>query len=110
MKNLKMVLAVFVIQKPHKTFFMDMLLLLKINVLLKVSYIIPTPLKFSHYLNGFYDFRFTGREIPSLNLGSYNYLGFAESHSKCADDSIETIQKYGWATCSSRHEIGNFAS
>lgn len=53
-----------------------------------------------------WSFEFTGREIPSLNLGSYNYLGFAESHSKCADDSIETIRKYGWATCSSRHEIG----
>lgn len=51
-------------------------------------------------------FEYTGREIPCLNLGSYNYLGFAESSGKCADDALEAVQTYGWATCSSRSEIG----
>lgn len=49
---------------------------------------------------------FTGREIPCLNLGSYNYLGFAQSSGQCAEDSISAIKELGWATCSSIHEIG----
>lgn len=41
-----------------------------------------------------------------LNLGSYNYLGFAQNSGPCAEDSIESIKKYGWAIGSSRQELG----
>ena len=41
-----------------------------------------------------------------INLGSYNYLGFAENHGKCTDDAIETLQNYGLTMCSSRQEFG----
>uniref|UniRef100_A0A0A9YLX6 serine C-palmitoyltransferase n=1 Tax=Lygus hesperus TaxID=30085 RepID=A0A0A9YLX6_LYGHE len=52
-------------------------------------------------------FEFTGKETKCLNLGSYNYLGFAESSGKCAEDSIRVVkEKHGLGLCSSRHEYG----
>jgi serine palmitoyltransferase len=50
--------------------------------------------------------RFTGRKLPAINLGSYNYLGFAENNGPCADQAIESIEKYGITMCSTRHELG----
>jgi len=41
-----------------------------------------------------------------LNLGSYNYLGFAQNSGPCAEDTIETIKQHGWAIGSSRQELG----
>lgn len=52
-------------------------------------------------------FELTGRTIPALNMGSYNYLGFAENNGKCADEAEVATKKYGVGVCSSRHEIGN---
>lgn len=52
-------------------------------------------------------FQFTGTTSKCINLGSYNYLGFAEANGKCADQSIETLKKFGCANCSSRLELGN---
>ncbi|XP_012271798.1 serine palmitoyltransferase 2 [Orussus abietinus] len=54
-------------------------------------------------------FEFTGTESPCINLGSYNYLGFAESTGTCAEKSIETLKKFGCASCSTRLELGNLA-
>ncbi|XP_015118077.1 serine palmitoyltransferase 2 isoform X1 [Diachasma alloeum] len=51
-------------------------------------------------------FQFTGTETPCINLGSYNYLGFAEATGPCADQSIEAVKKYGLSTCSTRLELG----
>ncbi|XP_020290705.1 serine palmitoyltransferase 2 [Pseudomyrmex gracilis] len=51
-------------------------------------------------------FQFTGTETQCINLGSYNYLGFAESTSKCADESIKTLREFGCASCSTRLELG----
>lgn len=51
-------------------------------------------------------FQFTGTETKCLNLGSYNYLGFAQNSGPCADDSEQAINKYGVAYCSSRRELG----
>jgi serine palmitoyltransferase len=51
--------------------------------------------------------RFSGKKIPSINLGSYNYLGFAENHGPCSEQAIKSIEKYGVTTCSTRHELGN---
>lgn len=51
-------------------------------------------------------FQFTGTQTKCLNLGSYNYLGFAESSGQCADEVEEVIQSDGLAYCSSRTELG----
>lgn len=51
-------------------------------------------------------FRFSGTETTCLNLGSYNYLGFAANTGPCADNSIKSIHEYGIAFCSSRREVG----
>lgn len=57
------------------------------------------------YDNG-WTFEFTGTKSTCINLGSYNYLGFAQNSGPCADDSIESIEKFRIATCSSRREFG----
>lgn len=41
-----------------------------------------------------------------INMGSYNYLGFAENTGACADAAVESTQKYGAGVSSSRCEIG----
>ncbi|XP_011268270.1 serine palmitoyltransferase 2 isoform X1 [Camponotus floridanus] len=51
-------------------------------------------------------FQFTGTETQCINLGSYNYLGFAEASGKCAEESLETLKKFGCATGSTRVELG----
>lgn len=51
-------------------------------------------------------FRLTGNTTKALNLGSYNYLGFAENVGPCAEAAEEAVKKYGLAGCSSRHEYG----
>lgn len=50
--------------------------------------------------------RLTGKSTKALNMGSYNYLGFAENSGPCTDDSEQAIKEYGLATCSTRHEYG----
>ncbi|XP_076299666.1 serine palmitoyltransferase long chain base subunit [Lasioglossum baleicum] len=54
-----------------------------------------------------WSFQFTGTTTECINLGSYNYLGFAESTGQCADQSIETLKEFGCASCSARLELGN---
>lgn len=49
---------------------------------------------------------FTGTTTKCINLGSYNYLGFAQNKGPCAEESIKAIEKYGIATCSPRRELG----
>jgi serine palmitoyltransferase len=44
----------------------------------------------------------TGKTIRCLNLGSYNYLGFADQHAQCNDDVIRSIKKFGTASCAPR--------
>ncbi|KJE89979.1 serine palmitoyltransferase [Capsaspora owczarzaki ATCC 30864] len=53
-----------------------------------------------------WNFRMTGRKIPLLNLGSYNYLGFAQNEGPCADAAAQAIREYGVASASSRTELG----
>ena len=52
-------------------------------------------------------FKHSGRKIRVLNMGSYNYLGFAENNGRCAHESIEAIRQNGIASCSPRQEIGS---
>lgn len=41
-----------------------------------------------------------------INLGSYNYLGFAENTGPCADAAAEVTRAYGVGVASTRQEIG----
>ncbi|KAJ5491093.1 Serine palmitoyltransferase 2 [Penicillium diatomitis] len=51
-------------------------------------------------------FHLTGTFTDTLNLSSYNYLGFAQSEGPCADSAEETVRKYGISTPSTRAEGG----
>lgn len=60
----------------------------------------------SHDYN--WTFEYTGRVVHDvINLGSYNYLGFAENTGPCADAAAATAVKYGVGVSSSRQEMGN---
>ncbi|KUM58560.1 hypothetical protein ACN42_g8595 [Penicillium freii] len=51
-------------------------------------------------------FYLTGTTTDTLNLSSYNYLGFAQSDGPCADIAEECIKKYGISAPSTRAESG----
>jgi serine palmitoyltransferase len=51
-------------------------------------------------------FEFSGTKTNCINLGSYNYLGFAQNKGACAKASSKAIKKFGLATCSPRRELG----
>ncbi|NWX10712.1 SPTC3 palmitoyltransferase, partial [Caloenas nicobarica] len=52
-------------------------------------------------------FRFTGRTIKNvINMGSYNYLGFAETDVNALKTVTIELQKYGTGVCSTRQEMG----
>ncbi|XP_012671022.1 serine palmitoyltransferase 2b [Clupea harengus] len=42
-----------------------------------------------------------------INMGSYNYLGFAENTGMCADAATEATLQYGVGVTSTRQEMGN---
>ena len=48
----------------------------------------------------------TENKRTCLNLGSYNYLGFAASDEYCTPRVIESLQKFSQSTCSSRADGG----
>jgi len=48
----------------------------------------------------------SGTTQRCLNLGSYNYLGFAETHGLCNDSAIEALKKFGSSTCGNRMNFG----
>lgn len=48
----------------------------------------------------------TGEKHRCLNLGSYNYLGFASSDEYCTPRVLDTLKRFGWGTSSSRSEAG----
>jgi serine palmitoyltransferase len=50
--------------------------------------------------------RFTGEKIKTMNLGSYNYLGFANNNGQIADNVINSIKANGVATGSTTQEYG----
>ena len=55
-------------------------------------------------------FRYPGTTTKTVNLASYNYLGFAENSGPCADAAEQAVREYGIAGCSSRHEYGESES
>ena len=46
------------------------------------------------------------RKKECINLGSYNYLGFAENDGPCTQLAIEATRRLGLSACSSSHELG----
>ncbi|XP_028676737.1 serine palmitoyltransferase 3 [Erpetoichthys calabaricus] len=53
-------------------------------------------------------FRHTGKVIDGvINMGSYNYLGFAENDPTFLKTVEESNEKYGSGVCSTRQEMGN---
>jgi serine palmitoyltransferase len=51
-------------------------------------------------------FKLTGTTTETLNMSSYNYLGFAQSQGPCADAVEEATRKYGMSSSSSRMDAG----
>ncbi|XP_061084069.1 serine palmitoyltransferase 3 [Conger conger] len=55
-------------------------------------------------------FRLTGRTIKDvINMGSYNYLGFAENNASFLKTVADTTEEYGAGVCSTRQEMGNLS-
>lgn len=52
------------------------------------------------------NYKFTGTFTETLNMSSYNYLGFAQSDGPCADAVEECVKRYGLSSCSPRAETG----
>lgn len=50
--------------------------------------------------------RLTGTKRRCLNLGSYNYLGFAAADEYCTPRVLTTMRELGWSMCSSRIDVG----
>lgn len=53
---------------------------------------------------------FAGGTTRCLNLGSYNYLGFAAADAYCTPRVLDTLGGWGISTCSSRTEAGEAAA
>ncbi|CAG9113643.1 unnamed protein product [Plutella xylostella] len=53
-----------------------------------------------------WSFQFTGKERRCVNLGSYNYLGFASGTGECADAAAAATRRHGLSLCSPRAELG----
>lgn len=51
-------------------------------------------------------YNLTGTYTQTLNVSSYNYLGFAQSEGPCADAVEECVRKYGLGACSPRADSG----
>lgn len=57
-------------------------------------------------VNGQNPLDLTGNTIRCLNLGSYNYLGFAADDAYCTPRVNAAMRTYGWGSCSSRSDAG----
>lgn len=52
-------------------------------------------------------YRYLGTTTETLNMSSYNYLGFAQSEGPCANAVEECVRKYGLSFCSPRADAGS---
>jgi serine palmitoyltransferase len=50
--------------------------------------------------------KLTGTSTETLNMSSYNYLGFAQSEGPCADAVEVATKKNGISVCSPRNDVG----
>ncbi|TKR88540.1 hypothetical protein L596_012766 [Steinernema carpocapsae] len=55
-------------------------------------------------------FQFTGTQTKVINVGSYNYLGFAQADGPCAEAAAQAIQDQGLSVCTTIHERGGSIS
>lgn len=53
-----------------------------------------------------HSYQYTGTYTETLNMSSYNYLGFAQSEGPCADAVEECVRQYGVTFCSPRADAG----
>jgi len=60
-------------------------------------------------VHALYD-RYPGTTSKVLNLGLYNYLGFAESGGLCVKDVVKRITDDGVCSCSGRRDLGGKVS
>lgn len=51
-------------------------------------------------------YAYPGTSSECLNLSSYNYLGFAQSHGVCTDYALKCVDDYGTSACSPRNYCG----
>lgn len=56
-----------------------------------------------------WSFKLTGTTRQVMNIGSYNYLGFAENHGPRTDAVEKSTRHYGNGICSTRQELGSLA-
>ena len=49
----------------------------------------------------------TGTTTRTLNISSYNYLGFAQAQGGCAEGVETGLHRYGISTCGTRAEGGS---
>lgn len=61
------------------------------------------------YTSGFHPMKLTGHTKRCLNLGSYNYLGFASKDDYCTPRVQSSLDQFGVSTCSSRSDAGTTA-
>ncbi|XP_076141606.1 serine palmitoyltransferase 3 [Alosa pseudoharengus] len=55
-------------------------------------------------------YRLTGKTIKNvINMGSYNYLGFAENNVDFLQTVADKLSKYGAGVCGTRQELGNLS-
>jgi serine palmitoyltransferase len=45
-----------------------------------------------------WSFYFTGKTSKAINMGSYNYLGFAENNGPCSKAATQSVKEYGVST------------
>lgn len=66
-------------------------------------------LRYDFHNTGVFSRSYTGRVVKDvINMGSYNYLGFAENTGPCADAAAEVTLKHGIGVSSTRQEMGVF--
>jgi len=73
-----------------------------------VIYVIKIYFQKNKNKKNFIYFSFTGAKIKTINLGSYNYLGFANNNGEIAEHVINSIKTGGVATASSTQELGKY--
>lgn len=60
--------------------------------------------------DGNWTYEYPGTRTNVINVGSYNYLGFAQSAGPCAEQSASSIDREGLSCCTTVHERGRSVS
>jgi hypothetical protein len=76
------------------------------NVFPRITIILFSSFRFAIFFFEFFFSRFSGKTIPCTNLGSYNYLGFADPDSPCVPEVLKTCDAFPVSTCSPRTDVG----